>query len=93
MTGVQTCALPICEDYLKGKFEAALKTVDLAPDARAAVDQAWTSVKAGHDEMSGLKHSRERTESYRDGQRDAEAANHQQYAAESDRNRRDDQIV
>ena len=78
------------EDYLKGKFEAALKTVDLAPQARAAVDQAWTSVKAGHDEMSGLKHNRERTESYRDGREDARQ---QEYAAESDRNRRDDQIV
>ena len=50
------------EDYLKGKFEAALTNVDLAPKARAAVDQAWTSVKAGHDEMSGLKHNRERAE-------------------------------
>ena len=81
------------EDYLKGKFEAALKTVDMAPEARAAVDQAWTSVKAGHDEMSGLKHNRERAESYRDGQRDADADNQQEYAAESDRTRRDDQIV
>ena len=78
------------EDYLKGQFEAALKTVDLAPQARAAVDQAWTSVKAGHDEMSGLKHNRERAESYRDGREDARQ---QEYAAESDRNQRDDQIV
>lgn len=80
------------EDYLKGKFEAALKNVDLAPEARSAVDQAWTSVKAGHDEMSGLKHNRERTESYRDGQEDA-TIRQQEYASESDRNRRDDQIV
>ena len=80
------------EDYLRGKFEAALKNVDLAPEARSAVDQAWTSVKAGHDEMSGLKHNRERAESYRDGQEDA-TVRQQEYAAESDRNRRDDQIV
>ena len=80
------------EDYLKGKFEAALKTVDLVPEARSAVDQAWTSVKAGHDEMSGLKHKRERAESYREGQEDA-TVRQQEYAAESDRNRRDDQIV
>ena len=80
------------EDYLKGKFEAALKNVDLAPEARSAVDQAWTSVKAGHDEMSGLKHNRERTESYRDGQEDA-TIRQQEYASESDRNLRDDQIV
>ena len=80
------------EDYLKGKFEAVLKNVDLAPEARSAVDQAWTSVKAGHDEMSGLKHNRERAESYRDGQEDA-TVRQQEYAAESDRNRRDDQVV
>lgn len=80
------------EDYLKSKFETALKNVDLAPDARAAIDQAWTSVKAGHDEMSGLKHNRERAESYRDGQQDA-TVRQQEYAAETDRVRRDDQIV
>lgn len=45
------------EDYLKAKFEAALKNVDLPADARAAVEEAWTSVKAGHDEMSALKHA------------------------------------
>lgn len=80
------------EDYLKSKFEAALKHVDLAPEARAAIDQAWTSVKAGHDEMSGLKHNRERAESYRDGQQDA-TVRQQEYASETDRVRRDDQIV
>ena len=80
------------EDYLKGKFEAALKNVDLAPEARSAVDQAWTSVKTGHDEMSGLKHNRERAESYREGQEDA-TVRQQEYASESDRNRRDDQIA
>ena len=80
------------EDYLKGKFEAALKNVDLAPEARSAVDQAWTSVKAGHDEMSGLKHNRERAQSYREGQEDA-TVRQQEYASESDRNRRDDQIA
>ena len=80
------------EDYLKNKFEAALKNVDLAPEARSAVDQAWTSVKAGHDEMSGLKHNRDRAESYRDGQEDA-TVRQQEYASENDRFRRDDQIV
>ena len=45
------------EDYLKGKFKAALDNVDLPAEARAAVLEAWTSVKAGHDEMSALKHS------------------------------------
>ena len=45
------------EDYLKGKFKAALENVDLPAEARAAVEEAWTSVKAGHDEMSALKHA------------------------------------
>ena len=44
------------EDYLKAKFETAMKNVDLSPTARAAVDTAWTSVRAGHDQMSQIKH-------------------------------------
>ena len=45
------------EDYLKAKFETALDNVDLPAEARMAVEEAWTSVKAGHDEMSALKHA------------------------------------
>jgi len=45
------------EDYLKNKFSAAMENVDLPAEARAAVEEAWTSVKAGHDEMSALKHA------------------------------------
>ena len=45
------------EDYLKAKFESALKMNDLTPQARAAIEQAWQSVQAGHDEMRNLKHS------------------------------------
>jgi uncharacterized protein (TIGR02284 family) len=45
------------EDYLKAKFKTAMDNVDLPADARAAVEEAWTSVKAGHDEMSQLKHA------------------------------------
>lgn len=45
------------EDYLKEKFEAALASADLSPNARTAADEAWQSVRAGHDEMSALKHS------------------------------------
>lgn len=45
------------EDYLKGKFEAARANVDLPAEARQAVDEAWQSVRAGHDEMSALKHA------------------------------------
>ena len=45
------------EDYLKGKFNKALADADLSPAARAAAHEAWQSVRAGHDEMSALKHS------------------------------------
>ena len=45
------------EDYLKEKFEAALKHKDLPAEARAAVEEAYTSVRAGHDQMSQLKHA------------------------------------
>ena len=44
------------EDYLKEKFETALKGDTLDPSSREAVTAAWTSVKVGHDEMSQLKH-------------------------------------
>jgi uncharacterized protein (TIGR02284 family) len=45
------------EDYLKEKFETALANADLSSSARQAVQEAWQSVRAGHDEMSALKHS------------------------------------
>lgn len=44
------------EDYLKGKFETALGADDLGTQARSAIQGAWDSVRAGHDEMSQLKH-------------------------------------
>ena len=45
------------EDYLKNKFETALANTDLPAEARSAVEEAWQSVRAGHDEMSQLKHA------------------------------------
>ncbi|WP_440117232.1 PA2169 family four-helix-bundle protein [Tsuneonella sp. SYSU-LHT278] len=45
------------EDYLKEKFETALKHKDLPLEARTAVEEAWASVKAGHDQMSQIKHA------------------------------------
>ncbi len=45
------------EDYLKEKFETILEHKDLPAEARAAVDEAWQSVRAGHDQMSQLKHA------------------------------------
>jgi uncharacterized protein (TIGR02284 family) len=65
------------EDYLKEKFEAAMRHTDLAPEARAAVEQAWSSVKSGHDEMSQLKHT---MQGYREGREEVRS---QEYADES----------
>lgn len=45
------------EYYLKDKFETALDSATLDPAPREAVKAAWASVKAGHDEMSALKHT------------------------------------
>lgn len=45
------------EDYIKGKYEAALRDADLDANARTVVEQAYQSVKAGHDRASALKHS------------------------------------
>ena len=45
------------EDYLKGKFETAINNTELTASARSAVQTAWESVRAGHDEMSRLKHA------------------------------------
>ena len=72
------------EDYLKAKFEAAIRNTDLAPDARTAIQSAWDSVKAGHDEMSALKHRREGAEDYAERQADTATVREQEYAAESD---------
>src|SRR5205085_9284099 len=47
------------EDYLKEKFEAALNDGDLNGDSRSVVEQAYQSVKAGHDQISQLKHGME----------------------------------
>ena len=44
------------EDYLKEKFETALNSGKLSGDARAAVERAYQSVRAGHDRVSSLKH-------------------------------------
>lgn len=49
------------EDYLKEKFEAALNGDTLSGDSRAVVEQAFQSVRAGHDQMSQLKHGMEAT--------------------------------
>ncbi len=53
------------EDYLKGRFEAALADEGLSATTRETVRRAYVEVKAGHDQMSALKHSLE-------GRRDAD---------------------
>lgn len=47
------------EDHLKEKFEAALNSGHLSGESRAAVEQAFQSVRSGHDQMSQLKHAME----------------------------------
>ena len=47
------------EDYLKDKFETVLNDIDLSPESRTAVEQAFASVRQGHDQMSDLKHGME----------------------------------
>ncbi|MFZ2995215.1 ferritin-like domain-containing protein [Sphingobium sp.] len=45
------------EDHIKAKYEEALRDTDLDPTSRSVVEQAFVSVKEGHDRMSQLKHS------------------------------------
>ncbi|WP_085808575.1 PA2169 family four-helix-bundle protein [Sphingomonas sp. TZW2008] len=45
------------EDFIKEKFETAMKDTDLSPATTTAIGDAYRSVKEGHDKMSALKHS------------------------------------
>ena len=47
------------EDYLKNKYETALKDGDLSGESRAVVERAYQSVRQGHDQISQLKHGLE----------------------------------
>jgi uncharacterized protein (TIGR02284 family) len=47
------------EDYLKGKFEAALSSDSLDANVRAPIERAYGSVREGHDRVSQLKRSLE----------------------------------
>ncbi|RYD45581.1 MAG: PA2169 family four-helix-bundle protein [Sphingomonadales bacterium] len=44
------------EDHIKSKFESALGDADLDPSVRQLVERGYGSVRAGHDQMSALKH-------------------------------------
>lgn len=48
------------EDHVKDKFEHALGEERLGPQARSAVQAAYTSIRVGHDEMRTLKQSHEK---------------------------------
>lgn len=45
------------EDFIKEKYERALKDEDLSVAARECIQTAYTSVKSGHDQMRDLKHT------------------------------------
>lgn len=46
------------EDYIKEKFEAALDG-ELSGETRVVVQQAYQSIRSGHDQISQLKHGME----------------------------------
>ena len=47
------------EDWLKGKYDAALDDIALSKEALDAIGDAYRSVRAGHDTASRLKHELE----------------------------------
>lgn len=44
------------EDYIKGKYAEALGDAELSPTVRSVIQEGYTSVRAGHDQVSALKH-------------------------------------
>ena len=49
------------EDYLKAKYDTALADTGLSPETMKVVNEAYQSVRAGHDRASALKHSMQAT--------------------------------
>jgi uncharacterized protein (TIGR02284 family) len=47
------------EDYLKGKWQAALDSGELKGESHELVQRLYQKVKDGHDQMSQLKHGME----------------------------------
>jgi len=47
------------EDHIKAKYEDALEDRELSSAVQTLVASAYTSVKAGHDEIRYIKHSME----------------------------------
>ena len=44
------------EDFIKAKYETAMRDNELSPVALETVTRAYDSVKTGHDQVSALKH-------------------------------------
>ena len=47
------------EDYLKGKWQAALDDENLQGQSRELISSCYQLIKEGHDQMSALKHGME----------------------------------
>ena len=47
------------EDYLKGKWQAALESDGLTGESRDLIKRCYQSIKGGHDQMSQLKQGME----------------------------------
>lgn len=47
------------EDHIKHKFEAALADDSLSAETRGVIQTTYESVRAGHDQVSAIKHSLE----------------------------------
>lgn len=45
------------EDHIKAKFEDAIRDERLSAESLAVIQDAYASVRTGHDKMSALKHS------------------------------------
>jgi len=45
------------EDYIKGKFETALRDDELSSDCRGVIEQCMASIRKGHDRASAMKHA------------------------------------
>lgn len=48
------------EDYIKAKYETALKDDDISTPARQVIQDGYRSILDGHDQMRDIKHSLQR---------------------------------
>jgi uncharacterized protein (TIGR02284 family) len=45
------------EDYIKEKFETALRDDELSPETRGLLEKSMESIRKGHDRASAMKHA------------------------------------